>query len=117
MKAGWDYRGERLSYCVYHPKSDVSPYGAARIPFTIYRQTGKVEVTLDKEWTPLSEGDLEFMEWDGFNADFAGQMYHVELTNGTAMILCDVHIRLYSTAAWSVVDKPDGVCWICPEVN
>ncbi|MCZ6479562.1 MAG: hypothetical protein O6929_04015 [candidate division NC10 bacterium] len=43
--------------------------------------------------------------------------YRVELTNGTAMTLCDEHIRLYSPAAWSVIDEPDGLCLLCPGEN
>ena len=44
-------------------------------------------------------------------------MYHVELTNGTAMTLCDVHIQLYSPATESVLDEPDGLCLLCPGEN
>lgn len=43
--------------------------------------------------------------------------YRVELTNGTAMTLCDEHIRLYSPATESVIDEPDAPCLLCPGVN
>ncbi len=43
--------------------------------------------------------------------------YHVELDNGTAMTMCDLHTQLFSPATESVIDEPDGLCWLCPGVN
>lgn len=42
--------------------------------------------------------------------------YRVELDNGTAMTLCDEHVRFYSPVAWSVIDS-DAPCLLCPVVN
>ncbi len=44
-------------------------------------------------------------------------MYRVELTNGMAMTLCDAHTRLYSPTTKSVIDEPDGLCFLCPGEN